>query len=329
MIRKQVESIKADFEKLRLEGKLSADVLALMNSMLLIVDLILSIFLERVTKKGNNNSSLPASQTPKEDDTSTKPGTNSQGKQPNSETVKNQRTVETITISPVTACAVCGEALSHTPCSGVERRTKIDIVFSTRVEHVDAQIKECHTCHNTTKGCFPADMPGNLQYGNGVKAFVINLLICQMVALNRAAQLVASMIGTLISEATLLQFVSRLHKALEDWEQQVIQELMASKVMNVDETSLRVDKKNYWIHAYSSGDFTLKRLHRKRGKKAMDEFDMIPKYGGIIVHDCWASYLSYKNCGHGLCGSHLTRELTFIVDSNNYAWARNMKKWLP
>ena len=98
--------------------------------------------------------------------------------------------------------------------------------------------------------------------------------------------------------------------------------------MNVDETSLRVDKKNYWIHVYSSGDFTLKRLHRNRGKKAMAEFDMIPKYGGIIVHDCWASYLSYKNCGHGLCGSHLTRELTFIVDSNSYAWARNMKKRL-
>ncbi|MCP4749088.1 MAG: transposase, partial [Desulfobacteraceae bacterium] len=44
--------------------------------------------------------------------------------------------------------------------------------------------------------------------------------------------------------------------------------------------------------------------------------DIIPRYGGVIIHDCWASYLSYDHCGHGLCGSHLLRELTFIIDSN-------------
>ncbi|WP_419652196.1 IS66 family transposase, partial [Thiolapillus sp.] len=33
-------------------------------------------------------------------------------------------------------------------------------------------------------------------------------------------------------------------------------------------------------------------------------------------------------CGHGLCGSHLLRELTFVIDSNNYAWAANMKRLL-
>jgi transposase len=55
---------------------------------------------------------------------------------------------------------------------------------------------------------------------------------------------------------------------------------------------------------------------------------VIPRYGGVIIHDCWASYLAYDQCGHGLCGSHLLRELTFIVDSNGYAWAKNMKRLL-
>ena len=49
---------------------------------------------------------------------------------------------------------------------------------------------------------------------------------------------------------------------------------------------------------------------------------------GCVIHDCWASYLSYDHCGHGLCGSHLLRELTFIVDTNGYAWAANMKRLL-
>lgn len=31
---------------------------------------------------------------------------------------------------------------------------------------------------------------------------------------------------------------------------------------------------------------------------------------------------------HGLCGSHLLRELTFIIDSNAYRWAKKMKRLL-
>lgn len=50
--------------------------------------------------------------------------------------------------------------------------------------------------------------------------------------------------------------------------------------------------------------------------------------GGAIIHDCWSSYLSYHDCSHVLCGSHLLRELTFIVDTHDYAWARNMKRLL-
>jgi hypothetical protein len=98
--------------------------------------------------------------------------------------------------------------------------------------------------------------------------------------------------------------------------------------MNVDETSLRVDKKNHWIHVYSAGDITLKFLHRKRGTEAIDEINIIPRYSGTIIHDCWASYFSYKNCDHGLCGSHIVRELTCIIESNGYKWAINMKELL-
>ena len=54
----------------------------------------------------------------------------------------------------------------------------------------------------------------------------------------------------------------------------------------------------------------------------------MPHYGGIIIHDCWASYLSYNHLEHGLCGSHLLRELTFIVDSNGYRWAKKLKRLL-
>jgi transposase len=159
-------------------------------------------------------------------------------------------------------------------------------------------------------------MPGALQYGNGIKAYVIQLIVAQMIVLNRVADMVSALIGRMISPDTMLGFILRLHVALASWEENAKNQLMAMQSMHVDETALRVDKKNYWIHVYSSDDITLKFLHQKRGKKAIEAIGIIPHYGGTIVHDGWASYLSYDHLKHGLCGGHLLRELTFIIESN-------------
>ena len=327
-VRNEVSRLKDDFEQLCADGKITSESKVLMNSMFMIIELILSIFLERSTKKDNKNSSKPSSQTEKDESALGHQGSKGKGKHENSGTTKNTRTRETVTLSSVNSCDVCGERLMDSPCTHIERRTKIDIVFEKVVEHVDAEIKQCPVCDSTVKGTFPADMHGPMQYGDGLKAFVVNLLVCQMVALNRVQKLVHSMIGVVISETSLLKFVLRLYQALEEWEDQATQEIIKTHAINVDETSLRVDKKNHWIHVYSSGDITLKFLHRKRGKEAIESIGIIPQYEGVIIHDCWSSYFAYKQCGHGLCGSHLLRELTFIVESNDYKWASNMKRLL-
>lgn len=297
-----------------------------MNSLFMIVELILAIFLERNTKKDSSNSSKPSSQTPKDESALSHPGSNGKGKSENKDQASNTRVNETVTISQVFTCEVCAQDLSGVPCVDHERRTKIDIVFEKVIDHVDAEIKRCPACDSTAKGVFPPDMHGSLQYGDGLKAFVINLLIGQMVALNQVQKLVKSMIGVVIAEATLLKFVLRLHQALASRESQATEKILSSPTINVDETSFRVDMKNYWIHVYSSNDLTLKFLHRNRGKAAVEAVNIIPRYDGAIIHDCWPSYLSYPHCRHGLCGSHLLRELTFIVDTHDYAWACNMKR---
>lgn len=326
-VREQVEQLKQQFELLRATGKVNDETQAVMSSLLLIVELILSIFLEKKTRKNNRNSSIPSSQSDK--DSTALPVSKSKGKGKRvSGEVSNTRVLETVTISKAETCTGCGNSLTDIPCQQYERRTRVDIVFEKVAEHVDAEIKQCPNCKSTVKGEFPEDMAGKLQYGNGLKAFAIHLIVSQMVALNRVQKQIAAMIGNVIAEATLLKFVLRLSQSLEAWERSAIKEILEAPSLHVDETSFRVQKKNHWIHVYSSGGITLKLLHRKRGKEAIDEFNIIPRYGGVIIHDCWASYLSYEHCGHGLCGSHLLRELTFIVDSNEYRWASNVKRLL-
>ena len=327
-LREEFDTLKAAFERLCAEGKLAAESRALFQALLMLFEVLMAVFMEKRTRKDSRNSSLPSSQTAKDDNTAIQPGANGKGKAQNGVLSGNTRTVETVQVAPVNQCRSCGEDLSETPCQGHERRTRIDILFEKVVSHVDAEIKQCPHCQAQTKGQFPKDMSGPLQYGPGIRAYVLNLLVAQMLSLKRVQQSIRTLIGLAVSEATLLKYVMQLHHALARWEQAAMEQILALPAMHVDETSLRVNKRNHWIHVCSAGEITLKFLHPKRGRAAIEAIGVIPRYGGVVIHDCWASYLAYDQCGHGLCGSHLLRELTFIVDANGYAWATHMKRLL-
>ena len=326
-LRDEIDRLQEEFNSLSSKEKLSPAAKALFAGLMTIVKIMLAIFLEKTTKKNSRNSSIPPSQT-KKDNSSTDTKTNSNGKSEKTTRAANTRTIETTEIIPVDRCEHCGADLSKEACTHHERRTRIDIIFEKTQENFDAEIKECPECQKITKGKFPKWLSGPLQYGNGIKAYIIQLLVKQMISLNRAKKMIASMIGNTISEATMLGYILMLYVVLEPWENKARETILGKKVINCDETSMRVNKKKHWVHSYSSGDIVIKLLHRKRGTDAINEFNIIPRYGGVIIHDCWRSYLGYDNCLHGLCGSHLLRELTHVIESNGYKWAKNLKKLL-
>lgn len=62
----------------------------------------------------------------------------------------------------------------------------------------------------------------------------------------------------------------------------------------------------------------------------MEEIDILPRYRGTVVHDGWSAYSFYGQCGHGLCGAHLLRELTFFAElsAEHKRWAEPLLKLL-
>ena len=138
-VRSEVSRIKVEFEKLTAEGKITSETHVLMSSMLMIIELILSIFLEKTTKKNSNNSSIPPSQTEKDESALTHEGSNGKGKNEKDKLARNTRTEKQVVVSKVTLCDVCAEDLTDVTCLSLERRTKIDIIFEKVVLHVDAE----------------------------------------------------------------------------------------------------------------------------------------------------------------------------------------------
>ena len=161
----------------------------------MLFELLMAVFMEKHTAKSSANSSLPASQSPDDATARSRPGAKGKGPASNEARAANTRTRTYVAELRVESCARCGEDLTDTACTGHERRTLIDIVFEKVVRHTDAKIKHCPRCRTETRARFPDEMPGPLQYGPGIKAYAVHLLVAQMLSLKRVAQSMHALIG--------------------------------------------------------------------------------------------------------------------------------------
>ncbi len=327
-LRSEFDALQGRFEELCAQGGMSPESRALVDALLTLLQLLMAVFMERRTPKGSRNSGLPSSQAEPDGTARRRPGAKGKGPKAGAAGDGPNRLVVEQRTAPVAECRACGRDLGGVAPDGHERRVLVDIVFETRELTVEAEVKTCPRCRTETKGRFPDDMPGPLQYGHGIVAFATHLLAAQMLPLKRAAQTLKVLTGRAVAEATLLAWLTRLHRALAGWEAAAIQRLLAMPALHADETGLRIDRKNHWLHTVGAGDLTLKFIHRKRGRAAIDDLNVIPRYGGVLIHDRWASYFAYRNCEHALCGAHLLRDLAFVEDAHGHAWARRMGKLL-
>jgi len=96
-VRREVKRLKQEFGQLCSEGKASPEIRLVMNSLLIVVELILSILLKKITLKYSTNSSLPPSQIHKDETTLSNSANKGKSKKSYGELVSNTRSKETVT----------------------------------------------------------------------------------------------------------------------------------------------------------------------------------------------------------------------------------------
>jgi hypothetical protein len=110
-VRNEVKRIKAEFDSLKNNARVSPEVAILVSSLLTILELMMAIFMERTIKKNAKNSSIPPSQTQPDETSPPKMGANGKGQNENRQTAENTRAIEKVTIASVNTCGDCGEDL--------------------------------------------------------------------------------------------------------------------------------------------------------------------------------------------------------------------------
>ena len=189
-----------------------------------------------------------------------------------------------------------------------------------------AEIKDCPCCHETSTAAFPDGVHAPVQYGKNFRALLAYLYDAQAGASLRIREMSEEMFGYAVSEATLQSAREELYQKLEPFEQQLVKILPLEPVLHADETSVRINQVNYWLHVLCTPRLTFLAIHSGRGKEALEAIGIIPRFTGWLMHDFLALYLSYDQCQHTFCKSHLCRELVFIFEQHHQPWADDLRK---
>ena len=135
--------------------------------------------------------------------------------------------------------------------------------------------------------------------------------------------MVEDLFSRTISQGTLDNWIEECFSNLESTEAEIRQALLASPVVHFDETGIRKMGKLHWLHAVGTERLTFYELHARRGKEAMLDMGILEHFTGWAVHDHWKSYFAL-GCPHALCNAHHLRELIYLVEQEEQAWARSL-----
>lgn len=227
------------------------------------------------------------------------------------------------------ACAHCGRAHGAEPLRLRARRQVFDIP-PPRVEVTEHQVLDwvCSGCQALNQGQFPPDVRANTQYGLRLVAMSALFNNGYNIPRNKVQLIFKDLYGMMLNEQTLQAQNELVYARLAEDEPHIKSKLLQSEAVSFDESSFYVGRERFWGHVASNAYYTALFVHPKRGAAAHEaDLSILPSFQNWAVHDCWSTYFNFTGCRHAVCGAHLLRELTALVESGS-KWAQSFHAFL-
>ncbi len=242
------------------------------------------------------------------------------------ETLKAVKQPQHKVVHRVERCEHCPASLAEVAASRVIKRQVFDLPeVPIEVTEHQAEVKECPVCGQTNRALFPEGVSQAVQYGPRIKAQAVYLNQQQHIPVERTREVLIDQYGHSPSAATIVAACREMEKRVKPVNAAVKAYLVGTEeAVHCDETGMRVAGKLHWTHVASTERATYLEVHPQRGRKALDDIDILPRRQGIAVHDGYSSYNQYPEVKHARCNAHHLRELIFITEQYKQEWASRM-----
>jgi transposase len=244
---------------------------------------------------------------------------------------------DTVPVEPA-ECSTCGESLgAGSVCEGFTSVQRWDIAPVT-VEKVqfDLMRRRC-TAGHLTQAPAPTGVSGPVCYGPNVRALAAHIAYRGHVSMERTAEMLAELFGIPVSTGFVASCLQRLSTRLAGFETDLKQALAAAPRLHHDETPVPVNGTTAYVYNARTTDLIWYGAHATRSHAALDGFDILPRFAGVLIRDDWHGYHKYSDSARGgrvtqvqLCCAHLMRELKAVWESDpeRQAWAEQMRQTL-
>jgi transposase len=184
--------------------------------------------------------------------------------------------------------------------------------------------KTC-ACGCTSSGGFPEGVGNRIQYGPGVTATVAYLSVRQYLPFRRMKELFQDCFGLNISEGGIERQLNRFKAKSQPVYERIKEEIERAEVVGTDETGAKVNGKNWWLWTWQDPLNTFIAASKSRGYETIARIFPLGLLLTVLVSDCWAAQLKTPAKTHQICIAHLLRNLKFLIQLTDRAWAKKFR----
>lgn len=175
----------------------------------------------------------------------------------------------------------------------------------------------------------PKEFQTDVQYGNELKTICSILNTEGVIAIDRLTDFVSSISHGKIklSKGTIVNFLKQLSKKSEYIIEQIEDKILNTELIYTDATTARCSNRNICVRNYSNKEYTLLIPTIGKGKKHIEESNILNRYTGDLVHDHETVMYNYGR-RHAECNVHIIRYLKGCHENTRNKWALKMRSLL-
>lgn len=215
------------------------------------------------------------------------------------------------------ACPACGGR--DIEPAGTAEQYQAEIPRTVIYRRFRVHVGRCRGCGKRVQGRHPLQTSDALgaaasQLGPDAQALAVHLNKAAGLSCGKIKDLFKSLFGIGVSRSGVCQAVLRAGRKAQGNYDAITAAVRAGERVVPDETGWRVGGLPAWLHAFATPREVAYLVHRRRGFDAAAGV-LGEGYAGVMTHDGWAPYLSFRDATHQLCQGHLLRRCHELLET--------------